>query len=277
MMDIEKKVFESVDFIQKKSSIKPGIGLTLGSGLSSLSKIIQVDQEIPYSEIPHFPQTTVEGHGGRLILGHIEDASVAVLQGRVHYYEGYSMQEVVFPTRVVSHLGIHSLILTNASGGIDSQMQPGDFMIIRDHINLFGDHPLRGANVESFGPRFPDMTYAYDPDYQLEMEKTFKNLNIRFHKGVYCGVTGPSYETPAEIQFIKTIGGHAVGMSTVPECIVANHLGLRVAGLSCVTNMAAGMTGLKLNHEEVQTTAQKVEGLLAKFLIQFVSQINKPI
>ena len=273
-MNIKEKIFEAINFIQEKSDIQPQIGLTLGSGLSSLSKIVQINQEILYHEIPHFPQTTVQGHGGRLILGSIENIPVVLLQGRVHYYEGYSMQDVVFPTRVISGLGIHSLILTNASGGIDSRMEPGDFMIIRDHINLFGDHPLRGPNIENFGPRFPDMTHAYDSDYQLKMERIFKDLGICFHKGVYCGVTGPSYETPAEIQFIKKIGGHAVGMSTVPECIVANHLGLRVAGLSCITNKAAGITGLKLNHEEVQTTAQRVEDLWVQFLTRFVPQIK---
>lgn len=267
------KLSNAADFIRSKSSIKPKIGLTLGSGLNSMVKTIDIETAIPFSEIPGFPQTTVEGHSGKLILGTLAGVPVAALQGRIHYYEGYKMEEVVFPTRVLAMLGIETLILTNSAGGIQNEMKPGDFMIITDHINLFGDHPLKGPNIEKFGPRFPDMTYAYDPKLIDKMRQQFEKLSINFHEGVYCGVTGPTYETPAEIRYLKIIGGSAVGMSTVPECIAANHFGLKVAGISCITNLAAGITGEKLNHKEVQDVAGKVEKQFSDFLIQFIGSI----
>ncbi len=268
------KLSIATDFIRTKSKLKPRIGLTLGSGLNSMAKTIDVDAAIPFSEIPGFPQTTVEGHSGKLVLGTVGGVPVAALQGRIHYYEGYKMDEVVFPTRVLAMLGIQTLILTNSAGGIQNEMRPGDFMIITDHINLFGDHPLKGPNIEKFGPRFPDMTYAYDPKLVDKMRAQFETLNIRFHEGVYCGVTGPTYETPAEIKYLKIIGGSAVGMSTVPECIAANHFGLKVAGISCITNLAAGITGEKLNHKEVQDVAGKVEKQFASFLTNFIKDIE---
>lgn len=268
------KLTHAVDFIKSKTKIKPAIGLTLGSGLNSMSKTIEAETIIPFSDIPGFPRTTVEGHSGKLILGHVGKTPIAALQGRIHYYEGYSMEDVVFPTRVLAMLGIQTLILTNSSGGIQASMRPGDFMIITDHINLFGDHPLKGPNIEKLGPRFPDMTYAYDPVLVEKMRHHFESLNIRFHEGVYCGVTGPTYETPAEIRFLRTIGGSAVGMSTVPECIAANHFGLKVAGISCITNMAAGITGDRLNHKEVQDVAALVEKQFSSFLTKFISELN---
>ncbi len=268
------KISTAVDFIRSKSSVNPSVGITLGSGLNSMASTIDVETEILFSEIPDFPQTTVEGHSGKLVLGHLGGKPVAALQGRIHYYEGYTMEEVVFPTRVLAMLGIQTLVLSNSSGGIQNIMKPGDFMIINDHINLFGDHPLKGPNIEKFGPRFPDMTYAYDPKLIVKMRKHFEDLGIRFHEGVYCGVTGPTYETPAEIRYLKTIGGSAVGMSTVPECIAANHFGLKVAGISCITNLAAGITGEKLNHKEVQDVAGKVESQFSKFLINFIKDLE---
>ncbi|MCO5112699.1 MAG: purine-nucleoside phosphorylase [Bdellovibrionaceae bacterium] len=274
MLEIIEKIDEAVKLIKSKTSVKPRVGITLGSGLNSVANSITVDTAIPFSDIPNFPKTTVEGHKGQLIIGHIGDVPVIAMQGRIHYYEGYSMQDVVFPTRVMALLGIHSLILTNSAGGMDEKMQAGDFMIITDHINLFGDHPLKGPNIEKYGPRFPDMTYAYNPELIATMEELFGELDIRYHKGVYCGVTGPTYETPAEIKFLKMVGGSAVGMSTVPEVIAANHLGLRVAGLSCITNMAAGITGLKLSHHEVQEVAGRVEKQFSKFLLEFVKSID---
>jgi purine-nucleoside phosphorylase len=269
------KISKAADYIRSKSDLKPRIGLTLGSGLNSMIKTIDIETTIPFSEIPGFPPTTVEGHTGKLILGKIGDIPVAALQGRIHYYEGYEMSQVVFPTRVLAMLGIQTLILTNSAGGIQNEMKPGDFMIITDHINLFGDHPLKGPNIEKFGPRFPDMTYAYDPKLVDKMRTQFQDLNIRFHEGVYCGVTGPTYETPAEIRYLKIIGGSAVGMSTVPECIAANHFGLKVAGISCITNLAAGITGEKLNHQEVQDVAGKVEKQFSDFLINFIKDIEQ--
>lgn len=270
-----EKLSKAVDYIRSVSKIKPTVGITLGSGLNSMVKTINIEATIPFSEIPGFPQTTVEGHSGKLILGTIGDVPVAALQGRIHYYEGYKMDEVVFPTRVLAMLGIQTLVLTNSAGGMGNTMKPGDFMIITDHINLFGDNPLKGPNIEKFGPRFPDMTYAYDPELRIIMKEHFEKLNIRYHEGVYCGVTGPTYETPAEIKYLRIIGGSAVGMSTVPECIAANHFGLKVAGISCVTNLAAGMTGDKLNHQEVQDVAGRVEKEFSGFLSSFIQEIGK--
>lgn len=274
MKDIVEKINAAVNYIKSKTQVRPTVGITLGSGLNSVASSIKLDIAIPFSEIPNFPKTTVEGHKGQLILGHIGDTPVVALQGRIHYYEGYSMEDVVFPTRVMALLGIKTLILTNSAGGMSDKMQSGDFMIITDHINLFGDHPLMGPNIEKYGPRFPDMTYAYSPDLVEKMESIFTKLDMRYHKGIYCGVTGPTYETPAEIQFLKIIGGSAVGMSTVPENIAANHLGLKVAGLSCITNMAAGITGQKLSHQEVQDVAKRVEAQFSKFLLEFTGSLE---
>lgn len=268
------KISAAADYIRSRTDIKPRVGITLGSGLNSMVKTISAETTIPFSEIPGFPQTTVEGHSGKLTLGTIGNVPVAALQGRIHYYEGYKMEDVVFPTRVLAMLGIQTLVLTNSAGGIQNEMRPGDFMIITDHINLFGDHPLKGPNIEKFGPRFPDMTYAYDPKLVEKMKTQFNKLGIKYHEGVYCGVTGPTYETPAEIRFLKIIGGSAVGMSTVPECIAANHFGLKVAGISCITNLAAGITGEKLNHKEVQDVAGKVESQFANFLTNFINVLE---
>ncbi len=265
-----ERLQESVDYIRSRSQIKPTVGVILGSGLGAFVKDVQVETSIPYSEIPHFVPPSVEGHSGFLILGHVGPVPVAILQGRIHYYEGYNMDAVAFPTRVLSMLGIEVLVLTNSSGGLDPKMSSGDFMIIEDHINMMGNNPLVGPNIKQLGPRFPDMTEAYDRRLIELMTGILEKKSIRYHKGVYCGVSGPTYETPAEVRFLQLIGGKAVGMSTVPESIAANHLGLRVFGISCITNMASGLSQQKLSHAEVTDTAKKVEKQFSECMKEFV-------
>ncbi|MGZ3774595.1 MAG: purine-nucleoside phosphorylase [Bdellovibrio sp.] len=268
-----KKLQETVSHIRTKTSAKPKIGVILGSGLGAFVKDIEVESTIPYKEIPHFSPPTVEGHSGNLIFGKTGGQSIVILQGRNHYYEGHSMESVVFPTRAIAMLGIEALVLTNSAGGCGENMQPGDFMIIEDHINLMGTNPLMGPNIKELGPRFPDMTEAYDKRLIALMEQIFQKQGTRFHKGVYCGVSGPTYETPSEVRYLKLIGGTAVGMSTVPESIAANHLGLRVAALSCITNLAAGISTQKLSHNEVTETAKRVEIQFSSFLREFIEHI----
>lgn len=267
------KLTQTVSYIRSKTSIKPKIGIILGSGLGSFVNEVSIETKLPFHEIPHFMPPTVEGHQGNLILGTVGNHPVAILQGRNHYYEGHSMDTVVFPTRTLALLGIEILILTNSAGGFGDTMQAGDFMIIEDHINLMGTNPLMGPNIKELGPRFPDMTEAYDLSLIETMEKVFHQHGTKYHKGIYCGVSGPTYETPAEVRYLKMIGGKAVGMSTVPESIAANHLGLRVAALSCITNLAAGISRQKLSHNEVTETAKKVEQQFSKFLKDFIFQI----
>lgn len=272
-MDLKLKLKETKEFIESKTSVRPKIGITLGSGLAHFSEKIKVDQVIPYTEIPHFISPTVAGHPGALILGTVNGVEVAVLQGRIHFYEGHRLSDVVYPTRALAALGVENLILTNAAGGIHESFKEGELMIITDHINLTGNNPLRGYNVDDLGPRFPDMSYTYTPDLVIKAEDTFKSLNIDYKKGVYCGVTGPSYETPAEIKYMRLIGGSAVGMSTVPEAIAARHMGLNITGISCITNLAAGMSTGELNHDEVKEVAQRVQADFCNFLEKFVSHI----
>jgi purine-nucleoside phosphorylase len=268
------KLTETVSFIRSQSQVKPKIGIILGSGLGSFVQHVKVDAQIPFNQIPHFVSTSVEGHQGNLILGTLGKHSIVILQGRLHFYEGHSMDTVVYPTRTMAMLGIETLLLTNSAGGFGETMQAGDFMIIEDHINLMGTNPLMGPNLKQLGPRFPDMTEAYDRKLIEMMESTFNEMSLRYHKGIYCGVTGPTYETPAEVRYLKTIGGKAVGMSTVPESIAANHLGLRVAALSCITNLAAGFSRNKLSHQEVTDTAKKVETQFIDFLKNLLAKID---
>jgi purine-nucleoside phosphorylase len=270
-VQIQKNLEESAAYIRSRSQLKPRIGIILGSGLGAFCDQMQVETTLPYDEIPGFLAPTVEGHGGRLLLGHVKGVPVACLQGRVHYYEGHTMTAVVHPTRTIAMLGIESLILTNSSGGLIPTMQPGDFMIIEDHINLMGDNPLKGPNIAQLGPRFPDMSEAYDRKLNAKMEEILKKQNIRHSRGVYCGVSGPTYETPAEVRYLQQIGGGAVGMSTVPEAIAANHLGLRVCALACITNPAAGLAAQKLSHDDVTHTAKMVENKFCSFLTEFVA------
>jgi purine-nucleoside phosphorylase len=274
-MDVIENLQETNSYIRSKSALKPRLGVVLGSGLGAFVKKVTIECSIPYSELPHFFSPTVEGHQGRLILGTVGTLPVAILQGRVHYYEGHPMDAVVYPVRTLAMLGIETLLLTNSAGGLDPKMSPGDFMIIDDHINLMGLNPLMGPNIKNLGPRFPDMTEAYDKKLRTKMIETFDRIKLKYWNGIYCGVSGPTYETPAEVRFLQMIGGKAVGMSTVPESIAANHLGLRVCALSCITNLAAGLTENKLSHQEVTERAADVEESFCNFLSTFIETIEK--
>lgn len=274
MQFVLEKLTETVGFIRSKTSLKPKVGVILGSGLGAFVNEVKVETKLSFRDIPHFNPPTVEGHQGNLIFGNVGNNSVAILQGRNHYYEGHTMENVVFPTRTLALLGIEILVLTNSAGGFGDTMQAGDLMIIEDHINLMGINPLMGPNIKELGPRFPDMTEAYDRKLISQMESILQNHGTRYHKGVYCGVSGPTYETPAEVRYLKMIGGKAVGMSTVPESIAANHLGLRVAALSCITNLAAGISRQKLSHDEVTETAKRVEQRFTRFLKEFIENIE---
>lgn len=248
---IYKKLTEATQAIRAKSNIQPEIGIILGSGLGSIAQKVQDAVTIPYTDIPHFYGTSVEGHAGKLILGKFHGVPAVFLQGRFHSYEGYQMSEVVFPTRTICALGIKTLVLTNASGGINTRYRPGDIMVINDHLNLMGDNPLKGPNIAELGPRFPDMTEAYHQGCIEIISESAKELQIEIKHGVYAALLGPTYETPAEVRMLRTLGADAVGMSTVPETIAANHLGVRVCGLSCISNLAAGLSPQKLTHDEV--------------------------
>ncbi len=257
-------------YIQSIRSSVPKVGIVLGSGLGKYVEKIEDKTVIPYSDIPGFKNTCVEGHEGRLILGKSEGIDVAVMQGRVHVYEGHPMEEVVFQVRTLATLGIEILLLTNAAGGINYDYNPGDLVLIEDHINLMGNNPLVGPNINELGPRFPDMTEAYSKDIRDIILKAADEINYKMKKGIYCALLGPTYETPAEIKMLRALGADMVGMSTVPESIAANHLGLKVGGISCITNLAAGMSNKQLNHQEVKEEAHKV-------MDTFISILNKTI
>jgi len=247
-------------FIQSKTKLPPKIALVLGSGLGAFADDLGSATRIPYHKIPGFPRSTVEGHAGALVIGKVGDVPVAVMQGRVHFYEGYSAKEVVFPMRVLWSLGIRAAILTNAAGAINLDYSQGALVVIRDHINLQGTNPLIGPNDERFGPRFPDMTQAYWKPYREIALSEAKRIGLPIHEGVYAALPGPSFETPAEIRYLKTIGADLVGMSTVPEVIVARQMGIRVLGISCATNMAAGILDQPLSYAEVMETGERVKG-----------------
>lgn len=267
-----EKLEQARQFIENKSSLRPLIGLTLGSGLSNFASEMKIDTEISYSAIPHFVPPTVDGHPGSLLLGHVKNIPVAVLQGRIHYYEGHNLEQVTFATRLLKFLGIKLLVLTNASGGLNPKMKPGDFMLIRDHINLTGENPLRGPNVSELGPRFPDMSEPYSKEFTDLLAQICKKNNFSFMEGIYCGVQGPSYETAAEVRYLHKIGGDAVGMSTVPETLVARHMGLKTVGVSCITNLATGLSSQQVTHEEVKEVAARVEKQFAFMISEFVGQ-----
>ncbi len=266
---------KAADVLRQRMPAPPAIGLILGSGLGVLAEEIEEAVRIPYEEIPGFPVSTVEGHAGRLVYGRLEGATVVAMQGRFHYYEGYSLREVTFPVRVMKALGVRQLIVTNAAGGVNEQFRPGDLMIISDHINLLGTNPLIGPNDPELGPRFPDMTEAYSRRLRQLAKETAARLGVRVHEGVYVANTGPSYETPAEIRMIRTLGGDAVGMSTVPEVIVARHGGMEVLGISCISNMAAGMSDAPLHHDEVVETAERVKTDFLRFVKAIVAEMAK--
>lgn len=270
--DVFKKAKIAATYIEEKGIKDVEVGLILGSGLGELADEIEDPIVIPYTEIPSFPVSTVAGHAGQLVFGTLGGKKVLALQGRFHYYEGYTMNEVTFPVRVMRFLGTESIIVTNAAGGVNKDFTPGDLMLITDHINSFGTNPLIGPNDEQFGVRFPDLTEAYDKEYQSIAKEVASELNLSLKEGVYYGVTGPTYETPAEIRMIQTVGGDAVGMSTVPEVIVARHAGMRVVGISCISNLAAGM-GDKLNHEDVIDVTTKIRSSFKQLIVNLLQKI----
>ncbi|HZY62277.1 MAG TPA: purine-nucleoside phosphorylase [Edaphobacter sp.] len=273
MTDQYTRATAAVEFIRTKTRMMPRLGIILGSGLGNFASQIQDGTTIIYNDIPNFPQPTVEGHSGKLVLGHIAEIPVAIMQGRVHAYEGYPLGEVTFPARVLALLGCKSLIVTNAAGGINTSYEQGALVAISDHINLTGSNAALGPNEPRFGPRFFDMTTAYSPRLRALAHAEARRQNIPFTEGVYLAVLGPSYETPAEIRAFRTLGADLVGMSTVHEVIVARHMGLEVLGLSVVTNMAAGVLNEAINHEEVMETGRRVERQFTSLLTALIPQI----
>jgi purine-nucleoside phosphorylase len=251
------RVKEAADFVRQLGAV-PDVAVVLGSGLGDFTERLASAADVAYEQIPHWPASRVVGHAGRLVLGSIRGRRVAALAGRVHFYEGHDLRTVTFPARVVGLLGVRTIILTNAAGGVNTAFAAGSLMVMDDHINLMGHNPLVGDNDDRFGPRFPDMTDVYSPRLRAMADRAGSSVNVPVVHGVYAALRGPSYETPAEIRYLRTIGADAVGMSTVPEAIVARHMGLEVLGISCVTNMAAGVLPQPLHHDEVMETARRV-------------------
>ena len=282
-----ENALEAAEFIKSKYGKSIETAIVLGSGLGAFADRLENAVKIPYESIPHFAHSTVEGHAGRLVLGEIDGVPLVVQQGRFHYYEGYDMQQVMFPVRVFGRMGIRNVILTNAAGSLSTEMTPGSLMLISDHLNMLGANPLRGANDERFGPRFPDMTEVYDRSFQaiaiqaaeaIAKERFEKRKDekptVFLHRGTYCALSGPTYETPAEVHLYRRLGANAVGMSTVPEAIAARHQGMKVLGISCITNFAAGMTDELINHEEVVETGAKVAKVFKELLNRVIQRIN---
>lgn len=267
-----QRLMQCVETIRRKTDFRPETAIVLGSGLGGYGERVQVEAEISYHEIEGFPVSTVAGHKGRFLFGHVGNTPVVLMQGRVHYYEGYDMEEVVLPIRLMGMLGAKNILLTNAAGGIRKDFAPGDLMLITDHISSFVPSPLRGANLDDLGERFPDMSRVYDDALCGKVRKEAQKLGISMKEGVYVQASGPNYETPAEIRMFRSLGADAVGMSTVCEAIAAHHMGMKVCGISCITNMAAGILNQPLNHEEVQrvadTVKEKFESLVTAFLFE---------
>ncbi len=288
-----EKALETAEFIRSRYEKEIKVALVLGSGLGAFAEEIENAVQIPYEEIPHFARSTVQGHAGRLVLGEVAGIPVAVQQGRFHFYEGYKIRQVVFPVRVFGALGIKNLILTNAAGSVDTDFKQGTLMLIRDHINLMCVNPLRGKNDERFGERFPDMTEVYALDYQeiviaeakkMAQEKAARKeletgkkqpVDSFLRRGVYCGLAGPSYETPSEIRMLRLFGTDAVGMSTVPEAITARQQGMKVIGISCITNIAAGITEEPIHHEEVMETGARVANTFSELLKRVIPKLEQ--
>ena len=264
-------------YIQRQTNLRPKIALVLGSGLGAFADEFAGAKKIPYAKIPHFPQSTAIGHAGQLVLGKVDGVEVAGMQGRVHLYEGYSPQQVAFPVRVFERMGVKAVIITNAAGGVNLNYSAGALVAIRDHINLQGANPLIGGNDDRFGVRFPDMTQAYDPEFRKFVAEAKAKIRVPLHEGVYLALSGPNYETPAEIHAFRTLGADLVGMSTVPEVLAARHAGIRVLGISCVTNMAAGVTGHTLTAEEVFETGARVKNDFIALLKAVIPRIAEAI
>ena len=264
-------------FILAKTKLRPRVAIVLGSGLGAFADGLSKATVIPYTKIPHFPRSTAIGHAGQMVIGFAGTVPVAAMQGRVHFYEGYPLAQVVFPLRVLGRMGIRAAILTNAAGGINTKYSQGALVAMRDHINLQGSNPLIGPNDDRFGPRFSDMTHAYHQPYREVAIAEARRLGFELPEGVYAALTGPSFETPAEIRYLRTIGADLVGMSTAPEVIVARHMGIRVLGISCVTNMDAGILDQELNHEEVLETGERVKGQFISLLQAVLPKIAEDV
>jgi purine-nucleoside phosphorylase len=274
MSDLLSKLDTCVGAIRAKApGFSPKLGVVLGSGLGDFADSLERAVTIDYANLPDFPRSSVHGHAGRLVLGYRGQTAIVAMQGRVHFYEGYAPWQVGFPTRVLGRLGVKHLTVTNAAGGINTSFHVGDLMVITDHLNLTGYNPLVGSNEDALGPRFPDMSHAYTPERVKQLETVAFDEAIALRKGVYVGLSGPSYETPAEIRMLRTLGADAVGMSTVPEVIVAAHMGLEVTGISCITNLAAGIGQHKLSHAEVSQTADLVKGTFSRLLGRFLDTV----
>lgn len=274
MQDLQAELKKTTDYLSSKVNLRPKIGLILGSGLGGLVDEIENAKSIPYAEIPNFPVSTVEGHAGQLVFGTLRDQQVVAMQGRFHFYEGYAPRQVCYPVWVMHSLGVETLIVTNAAGGINTGLKPGDLVLISDHINLMGTNPLIGVNHPELGPRFPDMSAGYDPELRGMAAEVAKSQGLDLKEGVYAGLTGPSYETPAEIRYLRTIGADQVGMSTVFEVIAANHCGIKVLGISCITNMAAGILPRKLSHAEVMETADLIKEKFTTLVAAIVKEVK---
>lgn len=272
-MDLFEKIQTSAAYIQERINVAPQIGMVLGSGLGGLMNAVKIDAEIPYSEIPFFPTTTVKGHGGNLVTGTLHDRPIVIMTGRFHYYEGYSMEQVTFPIRVMRALGVHTLIISNAAGGMNPAFKIGDFMIIKDHVNLFPEHPLRGPNDERLGVRFPDMSEPYDTQLIQKAQKIAHDQGIDIHTGVYAGLQGPTFETKAEYKMLHVIGCDAVGMSTVPEVIVALHGGMRVFAASVITDVALTDHLERITHEQVLAASEAAAPRFAAFVADLVAEL----
>ncbi len=267
-----EKIQETAEFLRSRMPNHPETAIILGSGLGRLVEEIDIESEIPYCEIPNMPVSTVEGHSGKLLFGKLGDKDIIAMQGRFHYYEGYSMKEVTFPVRVIYELGIRNLFVSNAAGGMNPAFSVGDLMIIEDHINMFPENPLRGKNFPT-GPRFPSMHNAYDRDFIGIVEKAAEKLNIKVQKGVYIGTPGPTYETPAEYRMFRTMGADAVGMSTVPEVIVAVHCGIKVFGISVITDLGGFAEAVKVSHEEVQIAADAAQPRMTALMKELIKKV----
>ena len=274
MNPIYEKLQKCLESVRAKTDFVPKVAIVLGSGLGDYANDIKVECEIDYHDIEGFPVSTVPGHAGKFIFGYVGEVPVVCMKGRVHYYEGYPISDVVLPTRLMKLMGAKVLFLTNASGGLNTSFCAGDFMMLTDHIACFAPNPLIGANIDELGTRFPDMSHVYDKDLRDIIESTAKENNIKLQKGVYAQLTGPSFESPAEIRMLRTLGVDAVGMSTVVEAIAANHMGMKICCISCVCNLAAGMTDKPLTHEEVQAAANEAAPKFKKLLTESVKKFN---
>lgn len=264
---------EAARLIRAHIDVEAPVAIVLGSGLGAFADALTDAVEIPYEEIPGFARSTVQGHAGRLVIGRVGDVTVAAMKGRFHFYEGYSLQDVTFPIRVLKMLGVRTLVLTNAAGTLNMNFTPGSLMVISDHLNLLGDNPLRGENDERFGPRFPDLTSVYARPLQDIVADEAKAMGIEVRRGVYAALSGPSYETPAEIKMMRTLGADAVGMSTVPEAIVARHMNIQVIGISCITNLAAGVSDTPIDHSQVMEIGERVRVHFTELLRRVIKKL----